>query len=164
MILPTNALSSNDSVFERLLRLEGVQLGAGATEAELSEAEKKLQLTFSGGYRAFLIRFGWMRFQREEVFGLGADVPPELDLVSVTQRERTRAPPQLRREFTPVKYDGWGNFLCLAPLRPHEKEARVVLWEKEEGAQQVPEELAGSFGAFLSAVLDEIQEEVAASS
>jgi SMI1-KNR4 cell-wall len=95
-------------------------------------------------YRAFLEDFGWVSFGPHEVFGLGADIPPYLDVVRVNESEWTEG--QLPRHLVAVMNDGGGNLSCI-------DQTAVVLWDHEVSPTKGPLPLASSFSDLLRRVL-----------
>ncbi len=119
-------------------------VGKGATEHEIEEAQKSLGLVIRGDYRKFLLDFGWGGTGKFELYGLGSDVPPFLNLITITHSERTEMSPPLRPDLIPLMNDGGGNLYCLAlaSVRP-----RVVFWDHEGGRAQVPAVEAEDFSS-----------------
>ncbi len=144
---------------ELLLRLTSGKrqcFGAGATDSDVELAEIALGVPIHGSYRRFVARFGWGGVEHLELYGLGEDVPPHLDLVRVTESERTEMYPPLPRHLLPVMNDGAGNLYCVDTMSPPGSEPRVVLWSHECGAGQVAETVAKDFTTWLHAVLNEL--------
>src|SRR5882757_10057180 len=98
------------SIFERAV--DSI-IGHGVVESEIVRAESRLQIRINGEYRTFLQTYGWGGVGSVEVFGLGSDVPQFLDLVRVTESERTEMHPRLAPHLLPVMNDGGGNLYCL---------------------------------------------------
>jgi hypothetical protein len=147
-----------ESTWDRLRAFPGVVVGKGATEQEVASAESALGLRIQGPYREFLLRFGWARIIREEFFGLGQDVPPGLNVLEISLRERNKSQPRLRKEYIPVRHDGGGNFDCIYVGAIRGLENPMILWEREEGAQQTPEQTAADFSEWLWVRLNELEE------
>jgi hypothetical protein len=124
------------------------KFGCGASEIQIEHAEQQLGLAIRGDYRRFLAEFGWCSVGPHELCGLGADVPPFLDLVTLTIGERTDA--QLRPELLPVMNNGGGDHHCLdlASEGP-----RVVFWDHTLGADQEPAVEAPDFSAWFQEML-----------
>lgn len=140
---------------QRIRTAERVAFGRGASEEEIGAAERALGLTFPKNYRAFLRRFGWGGAEGLEVYGLGRDVPSYLDVVALTQSERTEMTPRLRDGLLPILNDGFGNHYCLDLTRVRGDDCPVVLWDHTQGAAEVPEEVSGSFVDWILAEIDE---------
>lgn len=139
---------------ERLASFPERDVGRGATADEVSEAERLLGATLPSSYRTFLVDFGWGGVGDWEVFGLGEDVPPYLDLVRVTLSERTEMVPPLPERLVPFHNDGGGNLYCLNTGRSAGTECPVVFWDHEGEVGQEPPVLAESFASWLSDRLD----------
>lgn len=90
-----------------------------------------------------------------DVFGLGFDVPPYLDLVRVTQSERAEAVPALPEHLVPLMNDGAGNHHALDTSSPS-NDPPVVFWDHEFGENQVPDHEADGFVAWLAERLDAV--------
>ena len=103
-------------------------------------------------YRAFLEDFGWVSLGPHEVFGLGVDIPPYLDVVRVNESERTEG--QLPRHLVAVMNDGAGNLSCIDLTATSEGDAQaVVLWDHETSPSEGPIPLATTFSELLGRVL-----------
>jgi hypothetical protein len=83
-----------------------------------------------------------------ELFGLGSDVPSYLDLVAVTESERTEMRPALPAYLIPLMNDGGGNLYCLDSRR--EDEPAVIFWDHTAGEGQEPEAVAPDFISWLA--------------
>lgn len=145
-----------ETLENQLRGLATLKHGLGATEKEIARAEQSLGVKITGGYRQFLIRFGWAEFAYEDIYGLGPDAPEHLNLVTITRDERSAMVPGLRKDILPLMNDGGGNHYCLdlqsAPggLNP---EPSVVFWSHNLDEDQVPEFVSGSFVEWLSSRL-----------
>jgi hypothetical protein len=140
---------------ELALRLESSSsktLGRGASEQEIHAASARLGVHLVGGYRRFLQRFGWGGVGPLELFGLGSDVPPYLDLVAMAESERTEMCPALPAYLVPFMNDGGGNLFCLDLRSPGEPP--VVFWDHTASAGQEPMSVAPDFISWLAARLD----------
>lgn len=126
------------------------QHGQGASPAEIRHAEHRLGTTLPRGYKSFVAEFGWGTFAQWELYGLGADVPPQLDLVRVTLEERTEFHPLNPPQLIPILNDGGGNLHCLDTSRLVSGECPVVVWDHELQADQIPLEEASCFLSWLS--------------
>lgn len=90
----------------RMCAAGSMEVGKGASEAEIAVAEKTLGVPIQGDYRRFLLEFGWGGAESLELFGLGADVPRHLDLVEITLSERTEMHPRLPHHLLPLMNNG----------------------------------------------------------
>lgn len=143
-----------DELRERLLAFPVKQFGHGATTDEIEQAEAKLGVVLPESFRAFLQQLGWGGVEDIELYGLGSDVPEFLDLVRVTEAERTVMQPPLPPHLVPVLNDGGGNHYCLDSSRQFRGESPIVFWEHESGPLQQPEDVANSFPDWLAEELD----------
>jgi hypothetical protein len=134
---------------EKLLSYERRGQGAGASEEEVRNAEDQLSVSIAGGFRRFLTRFGWVRVNAVEIFGLGRDVPRHLDLIRLALSERTEMEPQIPPELLPVYNDGGGNLYCLDTSRRKEGEDPIVFWDHELGRDQTPDFVSETFVDWL---------------
>jgi hypothetical protein len=137
-----------DALIRTLESFESKSFGRGALDAEIDAASLRLGLGLRGGYRNFLRHFGWGGVGSLELFGLGADVPAWLDLVAVTESERSEMHPALPRTLVPLLNDGGGNLYCLDVGVPGEPP--VVYWEHTGGERHVPEPVAPDFVSWLA--------------
>jgi cell wall assembly regulator SMI1 len=139
-----------DELRTLLNRSGPLEVGKGATKAEIEAAEQALGVSIRGDYRGFVQEYGWGGVGYIELYGLGDDVPPHLNLVDITQSERTEMSPCLRTELLPIMNDGGGNLYCLdtKPDGP-----KVVFWDHEDTADQAPVVDAPDFSAWLASKL-----------
>lgn len=99
-------------------------------------------------YEEFLGEFGWGSVDHWEIFGLGSDVPPYLDLIRTTLAERRAG---LSPYLVPVMNDGGGNLYCLDTSRFAEDECPIVLWNHED---QKTHCIASDFAVWVLRKLD----------
>jgi hypothetical protein len=64
----------------RLRAFPDARVGSGATDREIADAELELGVRFPAGYRTFLLGAGWAVAGELRLYGLGEDVPEELDV------------------------------------------------------------------------------------
>lgn len=143
-----------EELADRLRRFEDKEFGTGATDAEIGEAENLLGTSIRGEYRRFLKDFGWGGVEHLELYGLGSDTPPHLQLVPVTRSEREEMNPRLRQYLIPVMNDGGGNLYCLN--MSFADEPPVVFWDHAEDANQSAETDAPDFVSWLNQLLDDL--------
>ncbi|WP_224241938.1 SMI1/KNR4 family protein [Hyalangium gracile] len=127
--------------------------GHGVSEDDIRAASARLGVSLTGGYLRFLRRFGWGGVGSFELFGLGADVPPYLHLVTVTESERTEVRPRLPSHLIPLMNDGGGNLYCLDVRSAGEP--AVVFWDHEASEEQSPEPVASDFISWLANRLEQ---------
>ena len=138
----------DERLIAKLRHDESAIFGNGADDIEIARAEELLELSFPASYRQFMQQFGWGGVGDLEIFGLGADVPPFLNVVYLTKSERTEAQPPLQKTLLPICNDGFGNLFCIdtTEWRPNKP---VVFWNHEELPDQEAEEVAEDFGVWL---------------
>jgi cell wall assembly regulator SMI1 len=131
--------------------LANKEYGRGASNSEISDAERSLGVQLPRSYKAFLSRFGWLETGSDILYGLGADVPPGCTLVRNTFSERYEAHPHIPPNLIPVMNDGAGNNYCLDTANFQGDECPVVFWDHEhdDGPGQLPERVARSFDKWL---------------
>ncbi|WP_081426948.1 SMI1/KNR4 family protein [Sorangium cellulosum] len=142
-------------VVARLIKFDDRELGTGASEDQIAAAERVLGAQIVGGYRLFLKQFGWGGVGHFEIYGLGPDTPPHLDIVHITQSERHEMEPRLPRHLLPIMNDGCGNLHCLDTMKKNEP--NVVLWAHERASDQEPESEAEDFASWLDHMLDSLE-------
>ena len=130
--------------------------GIGATPVELGRAERQLAVTLPNSYRRFLRIYGWARFAHTEIYGIGANVPLHLDLISNAISERTVMLPLMPLHLIPVMNDGAGNHYCLNTQVFHDGDCPLVFWDHELDSDQLPEQLAPGFDSWLGDLLDRL--------
>jgi hypothetical protein len=123
--------------------------GGHADEATIAGAEARLGVGLPASYRSFLREFGWGGIPPLDVFGLGENVRPHLDLVRQNEELRASGRPKLPKHLVAVAEDGGGNPLCLDTQQMQGEECPVVFWSNEESGHQVPMEMAKNFGEWL---------------
>lgn len=138
----------------RLLEFEHREFGVGAQCSDIQDAERILGVPIRGDYRLFLLQFGWGGVEHLELFGLGADVPNYLNLVTVTLSERFEVEPRLRHDLIPVMNDGGGNLYCLDTSELDDPP--VVFWDHEAGPEQIPEVVATNFNSWINDELNSL--------
>jgi hypothetical protein len=147
---------SYDNLRERLDATLDLEFGSGVAEEDIGIAEGELGASFPSSYRHLLRDYGWVAFGPYEFFGMGPGVPPFLDLVRVTNSERTEAVPPLPPTLLPVRNDGGGNLFCLDTGSLVDGECQVVLWSHAATEAQVPEWVADDFSTWLMSLLDQL--------
>jgi len=147
-------MSRYSGVAAYLLSFESRDLGTGASDDEIAAAEQALGVRIEGGYRQFLTQFGWGGVEDVELFGLGAGVPPFLDLVRLTKSGRSETQPYLPHHLLPVMNDGAGNQYCLDTRVADEPP--IVCWSHEAGTDQTPDVESRSLTSWLGRLLDDI--------
>lgn len=121
--------------------------GRGATEAEIAAAESEFGVSFPD---SFIQReLGWAEVGGSRIYGLGADVPPSLDLVRANVSERTELRPRLPAHLVALCKNGAGDHYSLDTRRPVDEECRVMLWAHEDGENQRPALEAANFTSWL---------------
>jgi cell wall assembly regulator SMI1 len=142
---------------ERILRSrDDVAIGHGVTDETVQTAEEALQLTFPPDLKDFLKRFGHIEVGHFELLGLGDEIPEYLDIVRVTQSERTESGCPLPANLVPLLNDGGGNLYCVAVH--DEQAAPIVFWDHEAGPEQEPDLHASSLEAWILSLLGELDE------
>lgn len=132
------------------------EYGAGATDIEIAHAENSLGVPFPESYRRFLRRIGWGRFSHQELYGLGSNTPPHLELVKNTLVERETMGPTMPMQLVPVMNDGAGNHFCLDTSTLVDGECPVVFWDHEQGFNQKPQVVAQSFDLWMVDLLADL--------
>ena len=142
-----------ETLIEQIRRVPNTGFGNGASDSEIEDAQRKLQVTFPTDYRIFLSRLGWGGIDYWELYGLGSDVPIYLDLVRITNSERQEMSPRLPSALLPVYNDGGGNLFCLNTEKAKNDSCPIVFWDHDLDENQEPEAMADSFEVWLSALI-----------
>lgn len=138
-----------EEVLRRLPDIKGARLGRGVEELELAHTERRLSVTLPPGYRSFLRRIGWAKVDRVAVFGLGDDVPADLDL-------RTRAAElDLPANMVPFARDDDGVVYSLDAAHSGPYESPVYRWGSGTSADTAPAYDGHDFASWLWMRLDE---------
>ena len=141
-----------DMFLEGLVNAPGIQHGTGATEGEIIRAESELQIKIPADYRLLLVRVGWLIIGPQELFGLGAGVPPHLHLVRNAKRWRSNPNLGLPLDMLPIKEDGSGSLFCIRT--PPSDEDGIFFLDHEIGAGQEPSIWSSDLVHFLSGYVE----------
>lgn len=133
-----------DEVLQRLREVGEASLGLGADDDEIAEAERVLGLTIPGAYRTFIREVGWASVRGLEVFGLGEEVPAELDVRTVTTEIRESMP----SNALPFARDEGENF-CLDAEHEGPYESPVFRWRPEAASKDALEYAGHDFASWL---------------
>ena len=133
-------------------------VGSGAPATDIESAEMRLGVRIDGGFRDFLLLFGWGGVSHIELYGLGPDVPTHLDLIAITESERQEMHPPLPMALVPITNDGSGNLLCITLQVQSGNESPVFLWQHDhpDGSKQLLRQEASTFAEWLSDELDRL--------
>ena len=123
-------------------------IGQGATEDEITAAERELGVTFPSMFRSYLAELGYLEFRSAEFYGLGARVPAHLDLVRNTKAERTEFHLHIPPHLIPFMPNGCGDHYCI-DLSASADDPSVVFWDHELDTGQQPQKLADTFSSWL---------------
>jgi hypothetical protein len=133
-----------DAVLESLRDLGDARYGDGAEEREIAEVEQRLGLVIPAGYRGFVRQVGWASAGGLEILGLGARVPPELDLreviADVGEDLPANAIPFAREE---------GELYCLDAAHEGPYESPAYRWDREAPADQALVYAGHDFASWL---------------
>jgi cell wall assembly regulator SMI1 len=138
-------------IAKRIRACESADIGRGASRQEISDAARILGVEFPQDYSEFLEQLGWGGIGDLELYGLGSDVPIHLSLVTITESERSEMQPPLPPALIPLANDGAGNLFCLDVSHNWRSASPVVLWNHDEGPDQLPEFVADGFSTWLNA-------------
>ena len=127
---------------------ENAQVGIGASEQEVNEAETSLGVRFPSYFRAYLLEFGVLSVAHREFYGLGAGVPTYLHLVIETLAERHQFRPYIPKHLIPVENNGGGDHYCI-DLSAELEDPPVVFWNHTQDESQVAQPEAECFSSWL---------------
>jgi hypothetical protein len=128
-------------------------VGRGADQAEIADAELRLDARLPEDYRLFVEWFGWGGRDDWEIYGLGADVPAFLDIVTVATQERTSFGPRLPGTLLPILNDGGSTLYCLKLDAGVGGVCPVVAWALEGDDDQIPQRVSSSFAAWFATLM-----------
>lgn len=135
-------------------KLDGL-VGNGASEEQITDCERELNLRIPPSYRLFLKEFGWGYFgPLELVAGLGSDIPPEWErganLLHVVNDER-QGPLHIPKALVPFCQNGAGDWYALDCSPGDGEESPVVFIAHEQTAADrfVAEKCADSFADWI---------------
>ncbi|ESQ78086.1 SMI1/KNR4 family protein [Asticcacaulis benevestitus] len=130
------------------------EVGQGATQEEVTQFEETVDVSIRGDFAKFLLRYGWIDLAYTEIYGLGSDISPALELTKITLSERTEMYPALLKHLIPVYNDGAGNLYCINTIS--EGEPPIVFWNHELGMDQKPRQISSSFSEWLCQHISEM--------
>lgn len=109
--------------------------GRGASDEEITAAERWMGIRFPASFRSFLSEHGWGYFgSLELISGLGADIPKEWEaganIVRVVTDERS-GPLHFPLHIIPISQNGAGDWYALDCSRYIEHECPVVFINHE---------------------------------
>jgi cell wall assembly regulator SMI1 len=125
-----------------------MEVGLGASEAIVKDAEIALNVRFPIYFRAYLLQFGFMGIDHYELYGLGNDIPKHLDVVINTLDERQKFRPYMPLHLIPLENTGGGDHFCI-DLSAGLNDPPVVFWDHEQDEIQLPELVADQFSLWL---------------
>jgi hypothetical protein len=134
-----------EEVVRRLREIHGARFGQGAEEREVADAERRLGLVLPPGYRSFLLQIGWATEGRIAVFGLGEQVPADLDLNTVALALRRTLPEQM----VPFARDDDGVVYCLDATHSGPYESPVFRCGTPASHDAPPEQAGHDFASWL---------------
>lgn len=133
-----------DEILRAKIEAGEAEAAQGAAEELIVDAEAALgQLPVD--YRHFLSAFGYASVGPDEIYGLGPDVPPYLNVLEITLAER-RDSPNFPSEGIVIFNDGGGNLYFLRNLKD-EADSPVFVWFHDD-----PEDIqidSSSFSEWL---------------
>jgi hypothetical protein len=139
-----------EEVLRRLPDTKGARFGRGVEEPEIADTERRLGETLPPGYRSFLRQVGWAVVAGVAVFGLGDDVPADLDLRS----RAAETTPVLPAHFVPFARDDDGVAYCLDAAHSGPYESPVYRSGSGASAEAEPEYAGHDFASWLWMRLD----------
>lgn len=145
----TNTTNDFHQMLIALRDSPGRETGRGASAADISRAESSLECVIPEDYKQFLRWFGWGGRDDWEIYGLGDDVPTDLDLATMTAQERNLFRPLLPSALLPLLNDGGSTLYCLQMDAAVRGIAPVVAWSIEDGEDQRPERVSSSFAEWF---------------
>ena len=142
---------SISEMIERVEMLAEKETGTGASDQDITDAERKIGVRLPASYKALLKTFGWVRVYYDPIYGVGPSCDRADSLVTNVFSERTECEPNIPHHLVPVMNDGAGNHFCLDTSRFRGDECPVVFWdhEHEDGPDQIPETVSPSFDHWL---------------
>ncbi len=135
--------------------------GQGASEQEISLAERELGVQFPLSYRMFLKEYGWGYFgSLELIAGLGSDIPQEwrggANLLQVVADERS-GPSCFPKTIIPFCQNGAGDWYAIDCSEWNGEESPVVFVPHERVSTGVftTDKCADSFADWICKILSE---------
>lgn len=123
----------------------------GKTEEEIEKSEKMLNVIFSNQCREFYLKYGYLSFYGNEIFGIDPnDSSGLLEGNSVAYALNDREEYNLPKEWIPIYNFDDGNmaYLDYTSLNA-EKEPRVIMAFYNGEKYEIVEKVAEDFGDFI---------------
>lgn len=134
-----------------------VEHGGQVAEETIAAAERRLG-SFPAVYRDFLRRFGFLWIGSAAFYGLGADAPSWLNLVSATEEARAAASNPLPAHLLPVRDNGGGDLYCLDTRQAAATgESPVLYWDHARQLNPADDLVAPDFAAFLMTYVEALE-------
>lgn len=143
-------MATYELVSARLRAATKLRRGAGATEGEVASIERELGVQILGGYRRFLVEFGFASVPSLGIYGVGG--PKFLDVVVMTKSERQEMTPPMPIDLIPFCTDGGGNHHCIRC--DGSPEPVVVFWSHDARPEDAVDYEAPTFAEWLNEKLD----------
>lgn len=135
-------MSTYERLRDHLWAIDDLEYSGPAPAAAVDTAERALG-PLPEDYILFLREFGSVSVHHWEIYGVGPEVPPYLDVVVMTMEERATG--GLPNDLIAIMNDGAGNLTCMTSA---ERSTRgIVLWWHSPAGREDP--LAGSFTDWL---------------
>jgi hypothetical protein len=126
-----------------------IRVGRGASEDSIATAERLLGY-LPRDYRRFIAEFGYATIRSNEMYGLGDDLAPYLDVVKVSLAERQESPGFPAYGIV-IMNDGGGNLYYLDGQRG-DADSPVYVWYHDDPDDV--ENVSPDFGSWVVSMMD----------
>ena len=137
---------SFDDLLRRLREMPAGESGTGVDEQEVAEAERELGVSFPPGFRSFLREIGWLAAVETEVFGLGEEISPRMNVRTITAEMRGQGLPS---SAVAIARDTAGAVYCLDASYSGPYESPVYRWQPAEATESPLEYVGHDFSSWL---------------
>lgn len=121
-----------------------------ATIEEINIAEKELNATLPESYKAFQLELGDIDWAMLEIYSV--KTPPEgrINIIGITQSERTQCFPNMPDSLIPFSDDGGGDSYCFDTSKITDGECNIVFWDHASNSEQEPTIVAKDFVEWIN--------------
>ena len=130
-----------------------------ATDQEISDAEKELNVCFPESYKKFQLELGDIDWAMLEIHSVKPLQNGMYNIVGITKAERTECFPNMPNNLIPFSDNGGGDSYCFDILNLIDGECPIVFWDHTDDQTQKPKEIAVDFIEWIVSEIKWRQEE-----
>lgn len=134
-----------NEIFRRLEEKEGFHCGEGQNEEAIEELERKLNMSLSEQYKAFLKRYGYAYWEGGRIYGISKKIEEDVTHKNKLIR-KLEQPENLKLPDDAVPIEDYGDAFIMLFAKDSPRSGAVVLYLSEH---PWPEKSWESFKDFL---------------